>query len=82
MTLRNWISDHRFISFIAVTYAFTWSFQAVIYQLDIANPWTFSVVIGLGAYGPVVGAAFVLWASGENLKSWVMQAFKWRVRPV
>lgn len=82
MSLRSWVSDHRFVSFVAVTFAVTWTFQALLFALDIANPWAFSVLIGLGAYGPVIGAAVVLRASGEPLKPWAMQAFKWRVRPV
>jgi membrane protease YdiL (CAAX protease family) len=82
MTVRNWISRHQFLSFVLATYAFTWTFHAGLFQLGLPESWTFSVLVGLGAYGPVVGAAVVIWASGGDLRSWVMQAFKWRVRPV
>lgn len=82
MTIRNWLSRHRFIGFVLVTYGFTWSFHWVVFQLGLPQSWTFSVLIGLGAYGPAVGAAVVIWASGGDLRAWGRQALVWRVRPV
>lgn len=82
MNLRAWVSRHQFLSFVLVTYAFTWTFHGVLFRLGLPQSWTFSVLVGLGAYGPVVGAAFVVWASDGDLRAWVMQAFRWRVRPV
>ncbi len=82
MSIRSWITQHRFLSFVLVTYAFTWSFHGVLFQLGLPESWTFSVLIGLGAYGPVIGAAVVVWASGGDLRAWALQAFKCRVRPV
>ncbi|WP_254823894.1 CPBP family intramembrane glutamic endopeptidase [Haloglomus halophilum] len=81
MDVRNWISEHRLVSFIAVTYAFTWTVHGALFQLGLPQSWTFSILAGLGAYGPVVGAAVVVWASDGDLRSWVMQAFRWRVHP-
>mgnify|MGYP000100221690 CR=1 FL=1 len=82
MDLRAWVSRHQFLSFVLVAYAFTWTFHAVLFGLGLPQSWTFSVLAGLGAYGPVVGAAFVVWASGGDLRAWVGQAFRWRVSPV
>lgn len=82
MDVRNWISEHRFVSFVLVTYAFTWTFHAALFRLDMPQSWTFSTLVGIGAYGPVVGAAVVVWAGGGALRGWVMQAFRWRVSPV
>jgi membrane protease YdiL (CAAX protease family) len=81
MHVRDLISEHRFVSFVLVTYAFTWTFHAALFQLGLPQSWTFSTLVGIGAYGPVVGAAVVVWASGGDLRSWVMQAFRWRVHP-
>ncbi|MFB6069957.1 MAG: CPBP family intramembrane glutamic endopeptidase [Halanaeroarchaeum sp.] len=81
MVIREWISRHRFVSFLLVTYAFTWTFHGVLFQLNMEQSWTFSVLAGLGAYGPVVGAALVVWASGGDLRAWIGQAFRWRVAP-
>lgn len=81
MRPRNWISRHQFASFVLVTYAFTWTVHGVLFLLDLPQSWTFSVLAGIGAYGPVVGAAVVVWASDGDLRAWVMQAFKWRVHP-
>lgn len=82
MTVRDWISRHRFVSFVAATYAFTWTFHGVLFQSGLPQSWTFSILAGLGAYGPVVGAAVVIWASGGDLRTWVGQAFRWRVSAV
>ncbi|WP_255198472.1 CPBP family intramembrane glutamic endopeptidase [Halorarius litoreus] len=81
MRLRTWISRHQFASFVLVTYVFTWAVHGVLFLLDLPQSWTFSVLAGIGAYGPVVGAAVVVWASDGDLRAWVMQAFKWRVHP-
>ena len=65
-----------------MTCAFTWTVHGVLFRLDMPQSWTFSTLAGLGAYGPTVGAAVVIRASGGSLRSWVGQAFRWRVSPV
>jgi membrane protease YdiL (CAAX protease family) len=41
--------------------------------------WTHSILIGFGGFGPPIGAAVVIWASGGSLRTWVGQMFKWRI---
>ncbi|UTF52491.1 CPBP family intramembrane glutamic endopeptidase [Natronosalvus rutilus] len=76
---RSWIAQHRIVSFLLITYAFTWSIQAVLAATDMEASWTLSILVGFGAFGPPIGAAVVLWASGGDLRSWISQLFMWRI---
>ncbi|MFD1563717.1 CPBP family intramembrane glutamic endopeptidase [Haloarchaeobius amylolyticus] len=77
--LRSWIDRHRLASFLLVTYAFTWTIQAALAATGMEASWTLSILIGLGAFGPPVGAATVIAASGGDLRTWLSQVFKWRI---
>lgn len=79
MTRLPWIARHRLVSFLLVTYAFTWSVQAVLVATGLEASWTLSVLVGFGGFGPPVGAAVVVWAGGGSLRTWVGQAFRWRI---
>jgi membrane protease YdiL (CAAX protease family) len=70
---------HRIVSFLAVTYAFTWTVQAVLVLLGLEASWTLSLLVGLGGFGPAVGAAVVVWASGGSLRAWFSQMLDWRI---
>jgi len=45
----------------------------------MAASWTHSILIGFGGFGPPIGAAVVIWASGGSLRAWIGQMFKWRI---
>ncbi|MFC4357961.1 CPBP family intramembrane glutamic endopeptidase [Halobium salinum] len=79
LSVRPWISRHRLASFLLVTYAFTWTIQAALALSNLQASWTLSILVGLGAFGPPVGAAVVVWAGGGDLRAWVSQAFRWRI---
>ena len=79
MRFQNLVDNHKLASFLAVTYLFTWSIQAGISLLNMEPSWTLSVLVGLGGFGPLVGAAFVIWITGNSLKKWISQAFRWKV---
>jgi membrane protease YdiL (CAAX protease family) len=79
MTVRRWIARHRVVSFLAVTYAFTWTIQGLLVVSGMEASWTMSILVGLGGFGPPVGAAAVLWATGGDLRAWVGQFFRWRI---
>jgi len=76
---RAWIGRHRIASFLIITYAFTWSIQALLVVMSMDASWTLSVLVGFGGFGPPVGAAVVTWASGGDLRAWISQIVKWRV---
>ena len=56
-SVRSWIHRHRTVSFLAITYAFTWTIRGVLAASGIATPWTLSIVVGFGGFEPPVGAA-------------------------
>jgi membrane protease YdiL (CAAX protease family) len=78
-SVRSWIDRHRLLSFIAITYAFTWIIQGVVITSGLEASWTQSILIGFGGFGPPVGAAVVIWASGGDLRRWIGQFFRWRI---
>jgi len=78
-SVRPWIDRHRIATFLVVTYGFTWTIQGLLALSGMQASWALSVLIGLGGFGPPVGAAVVVWASGGSLRSWVGQFFRWRI---
>jgi membrane protease YdiL (CAAX protease family) len=78
-SVRSWIDRNRIASFLAVTYAFTWTIQGIVALSGMTASWTMSILIGFGGFGPPVGAAVVVWASGGSLRSWGRQFFMWRI---
>jgi membrane protease YdiL (CAAX protease family) len=77
--IRSWITQHRLASFLIVTYAFTWTVQGTLAASGMEASWTHSILIGFGAFGPPLGAAAVVWASGGSLRRWISQMFKWKI---
>lgn len=77
--IRSWIDRHRLAAFLLVTYSFTWAIQGVLAATGMEASWTLSIVVGFGAFGPPVGAAAVIWASGGDLRAWLSQVLKWRI---
>ncbi|WP_049981135.1 CPBP family intramembrane glutamic endopeptidase [Halolamina rubra] len=77
--IRSWIDRHRLITFVAIAYAFTWTIQGTLAYSGMEASWTHSILIGLGGFGPPIGAATVVWASGGSLGTWIGQMFKWRI---
>jgi membrane protease YdiL (CAAX protease family) len=77
--IRAWIDRHRLASFVAIAYAFTWTVQGALAYSGMEASWTHSILIGFGGFGPPVGAAVVVWASGGSLRTWIGQMFKWRI---
>ena len=77
--LRTRIDAHRLLTFVAIAYAFTWTIQGALTYWGMEASWTHSILIGLGGFGPPIGAAVVVWAAGGSLRRWVDQMFKWRI---
>jgi len=77
--LRAWIDQHRLASFVAIAYSFTWTIQGALAYSGLEASWTHSILIGFGGFGPPIGAAVVVWATGGSLRTWVGQLFKWRI---
>jgi membrane protease YdiL (CAAX protease family) len=77
--VRSWIDRHRLIAFLLITYSFTWVIQGIVAAMGLEASWTQSILIGLGGFGPPVGAAAVIWACGGDLRKWIGQFFIWRI---
>ncbi|MDS0474554.1 type II CAAX endopeptidase family protein [Natrinema sp. 1APR25-10V2] len=77
--VRSWIDRHRLVAFLLITYSFTWVIQGIVAAMGLEASWTQSILIGFGGFGPPVGAAVVIWASGGDLRKWIGQFFKWRI---
>jgi membrane protease YdiL (CAAX protease family) len=77
--LRTWIDQHRLPSFVGVAYAFTWTVQGALAYSGLEASWIHSILIGFGGFGPPIGAAVVIRASGGSLRTWVGQMFEWRI---
>jgi len=75
----SWIDRHRIAAFLAITYAFTWTVQGALLASGMEASWTHSILIGFGGFGPPIGAAVVIRASGGDLRKWVGQFFRWRI---
>lgn len=80
-SVRSWVDQHRIVSFLLVAYSFTWVVQGALAVSGMEASWTHSILIGFGGFGPPVGAAVVIWASGGDLRKWVGQFFDWRIGP-
>ncbi|WP_247006068.1 type II CAAX endopeptidase family protein [Halorientalis litorea] len=78
-SIRSLVDRHRIASFLLVTYAFTWTIQAYLVVTGMGASWTLSILAGFGGFGPPVGAAVVVWASGGSLRAWFGQFLQWRV---
>ena len=78
-TVRTWVDRHRLAAFLLVTYGFTWTVQGAVAAAGLEPSWTQSILIGIGGFGPPIGAAAVLWATGGDLRKWVGQFFDWRI---
>lgn len=76
--IRSRIDRHRLVIAL-VTYSFTWAIQAVLAVTGTGASWTLSILVGFGAFGPPIGAAAVIWASGGSLRTWLSQVLKWRI---
>ena len=76
---RSWIDRHRLASFLLVAYGFTWTVQGALAASGMEASWTHSILIGFGGFGPPLGAAVVVRASGGSLRGWIGQLFRWRI---
>lgn len=69
----RWVRRHRFIAFVALTYAISWSLWLVAALGGGEVPFL------LGALGPMAAAAIVTAVSGGSLVSWIRPVWHWRV---
>jgi len=77
---RALLSRRPVISFVALTFAFSWSVWLVVSRVTTDPTVQFVAQIPAG-FGPAVAAAIVVWASGGSLRAWIRDMAHWRVAP-
>lgn len=75
-TLRTWVKQNAFLSFLVLTLIFSWWW----YPLFLQG----TVPLALLPMGPLLAALVVvpLGFGRSGVKSWLRAGFKWRVRPI
>lgn len=68
----RWVRRHRFISFVVLAYAISWSLWLVAWLGGGQIPFL------LGALGPMAAAAIVTAVSGRSLLAWIRPVWQWR----
>ena len=69
----RWVARHRFIAFVALAYAISWSLW-----LGAAAGGGQALFL-LGGLGPMAAAAIVTAVSGGSLIAWIRPVWRWRV---
>ncbi len=69
----DWVGQHRFLTFVVLAYAVSWSLWLI-----AANGGGYIPFL-LGALGPMAAAAIVTVWSGGSLAAWIRPVWRWRV---
>ena len=69
----RWVDRHRFLAFVVLAYAISWSLWLVAAVGGGRVPFL------LGALGPMAAAAIVTVWSGRSLAAWIRPVWRWRV---
>ena len=76
----GFIGRYQSIAFFALTLVFSWGWWTFAYIM-LASGGLSRVLAIPGAFGPLIAAALVTWAVGDDLRAWAAQIIDWRVAP-
>jgi membrane protease YdiL (CAAX protease family) len=76
-SLRAAVRSHRFVAFVVLTFAVTWTCWGVVLLVETAQRPLLQV---LGGLGPLIAGGVVAWLAGE-FAPWTAQLRRWRVSP-
>jgi membrane protease YdiL (CAAX protease family) len=72
----TWIRRHRLLSYFALTYAISWPLWLL---SRLAGGTLGTVLLVVGAFGPMLAAAIIIGYSGDSLTDWLRSIIRWRV---
>lgn len=77
--VRSLVSDNQTVAFFAVTLLLSWAAWLVAHVATGGDMGQLHLIPG--AFGPMVAAVLVTWASGESVRAWAAGIVSWRVQP-
>lgn len=78
--MRELLRRHDTSTFFLLTFGFSWGWWVVGYTMLATGDLPDALALP-GAFGPLVAAAIVTWATGDDVRTWGSQVLKWRVTP-
>ena len=74
------VQRHQLASFFLIAFGWSWMYDVIVFLMVGSSPGI--LIRGLvRTWGPLVAGVTVLWASDEDLYSYLGQITKWRVKP-
>lgn len=78
--LREAIRQHQLVSFFLIAFGWSWAYDGILFLTVGSSPRI--MLRGLvRTWGPLVAGVTVMWASDGNLRTYLGQVTKWRVKP-
>lgn len=78
--IRDTIRRHQLVSFFLIAFAWSWVYDGLVFLTVGASPGI--LIRGLvRTWGPLVAGVAVTWASDGDVRSYLGQVTKWRVKP-
>lgn len=78
--LREAIRQHQLVSFFLIAFGWSWAYDGIIFLTVGSSPGI--MLRGLvRTWGPLVAGLTVTWASAGDLRTYLGQVTKWRVKP-
>lgn len=76
----QFVRDNQVPSFVALTLGLSWAIWIPTFVRFEPGAVPGALVVP-GAFGPIVAAALVTWASGDSVRDWLRSIVDWRARP-
>jgi membrane protease YdiL (CAAX protease family) len=73
VVVRGWVNRHRFLAFVGLAYAFSWSCWL------LAGAGGGRIPFLIGGLGPMIAAGVVTQVTGSSLRAWLRPVWRWRV---
>lgn len=78
--LREAIRQHQLVSFFLIAFGWSWAYDGIIFMTVGSSPGVLLRAL-VRTWGPLVAGVTVTWASNGDLRTYLGQVTKWRVKP-